>query len=130
MTTKADIVNLLRTNDRAVARALVVLTERQTATEQAAETTINRNGEGFRPCHARMGTSMARVYNGRGYLSPKQIAYWRTPQKNGQTRIEVYAGQLLDIALARAAAQAEQQDPKAYAEQAADLDAVAYGQNG
>jgi hypothetical protein len=128
MTTKTDIVNLLRTNDRAVARALVVLTERQTATEQASEATINCNGEGFRPCHARMGTSMAQFYNRRGYLSPKQIAYWRHPQKNGQTRIEVYAGQLLDIALARAAAQV--QDPKAYAERSADLDAVAYGQNG
>ena len=128
MTTKTDIVNLLRTNDRAVARALVVLTERQTATEQASEATINRNGEGFRPCHARMGTSMAQFYNRRGYLSPKQIAYWRQPQKNGQTRIEVYAGQLLDIALARAVAQV--QDPNAYAERSADLDAVAYGQNG
>ena len=128
MTTKTDIVNLLRTNDRAVARALVVLTERQTATEQASEATINRNGEGFRPCHARMGTSMAQFYNRRGYLSPKQIAYWRQPQKNGHTRIEVYAGQLLDIALARAEAQV--QDPNAYAERSADLDAVAYGQNG
>lgn len=101
MVTKQDIINLLKTNDRAVARALVVLTQRQTATEQASEHTINRNGEGFRPCHARMGTSMAKFFERNGYLSPKQIAYWRQPQRDGRARIEIYAGQLLEVARTR-----------------------------
>lgn len=103
MTTKADIISLLKTNNKAVARALVVLTARQTATEQNAEQTINRNGEGFRPCHARMGTSMAKFFEKRGYLTPKQVEYWRKPMKTGQMRIEIYAGQLLDVAKQKAA---------------------------
>lgn len=101
---KQTIVELLKANDKAVARALVVLNQRQTAGEQVNEATINRNGEGFRPCHARMGTSMAKFYQRNGYLSPKQVAYWRTLQKDGRMRIEIYAGQLLAVAVAKAKA--------------------------
>ena len=39
MTTKFEIINLLKTRDVAVARALVVLNDRQTADEQVAEAT-------------------------------------------------------------------------------------------
>lgn len=102
MTTRDQIVELLRTRDAAIARALVALNHRQTATEQISETTTHRNGEGFRPCHARMGTNMANFYLSRGYLSSKQIAYWRQPMKNGKMRIEIYANQLLQVARARA----------------------------
>jgi hypothetical protein len=102
--TKASIVELLKTDDRAVARALVVLNERQTADEQASEETRYRNGRGFRPCHARMGTSMAKFFTARGYLTAKQIAYFRKPDVNGKMRIEIYAGQLLEVAEAKAAA--------------------------
>lgn len=98
MITKPQIVELLKTNDRAVARALVVLNERQTADEQASENTRYHNGRGFRPCHARMGTSMAKFYQRRGYLTPKQVAYWRQNDRSGRMRIEIYAGQLLDVA--------------------------------
>ena len=106
MVTKAEIINLLRTNDRAIARALVVLADRQTADEQASESTRHDNGRGFRPCHARMGTSMAKFFRARGYLSAKQVAYWRAPMKTGQMRIEIYAGQLVDAAQIKAAAKA------------------------
>ena len=106
MVTKSEIINLLRTNDKAVARALVVLADRQTADEQVSEATKYNNGRGFRPCHAHMGTSMAKFYNARGYLSPKQIAYWRAKIKTGQMRIEIYAGQLLEAAQTKAAAKA------------------------
>lgn len=99
-----DIVSLLRSNDRAVARALVVLTERQTADEQVSENTRHINGRGFRPCHARMGTSMAKFYQRNGYLSPKQISYWRQPQRDGKMRIEIYAGQLAEVAASKRAA--------------------------
>lgn len=99
---KSEIVQLLKTRDAAVARALVVLTERQTQDEQAQENTKYQNGMGFRPCHARMGTSMAKFFLRNGYLSPKQLAYWRALQKDGKMRIEIYAGQLLEIARAKA----------------------------
>lgn len=104
MVTKAEIVEMLKTNDRAVARALVALTQRQTATEQNAETTINRNDVGFTPADARMGTSMAKFYEKFGRLTEKQIAYWRVPNRRGVARICKYAGQLLEIAEAKAAA--------------------------
>lgn len=112
MTTKADIIALLKTNDKAVARALVALTARQTSTEQSAEQTINRNGEGFRPCHARMGTSMAKFFERRGYLTTKQIEYWRKPMKGGKMRIEIYAAQLLEIAKAKLAQRAQVPAPQ------------------
>jgi len=102
--TGTDIVNLLATNDKAVARALVVLKNRQTADEQATENTRHQNGRGFRPCHARMGTSMAKFYERNGYLTPKQIAYWRKPCKEGM-RIAIYWRQLLAEAHAKAARQ-------------------------
>lgn len=98
---KAYIVELLRNNDRAVMRALVALNNRQTDDEQVSENTKYDNGRGFRPCHARMGTSMAKFFQRTGYLSPKQIAYWRKPMRDGKMRIEIYAGQLLKVAEAR-----------------------------
>lgn len=61
---------------------------------------------GFRPCHARMGSSMAEFYNRNGYLSPKQIAYWRVPMKKGGMRIAIYWKQLLAEAHAKASAKA------------------------
>lgn len=106
MLSKQGIVELLKNNDRAVARALVVLNERQTADEQATENTRYHNGRGFRPCHARMGTSMAKFFERRGYLTDKQVSYWRRPMKDGKMKIEIYAGQLLEVAQAKAAARA------------------------
>jgi hypothetical protein len=100
---KQDIVELLKKNDKAVARAIVALNNRQTDSEQATEETRYRNGEGFRPCHARMGSSMAKFYQSRGYLTAKQIAYWRMLDRTGKMRIEIYAGQLLLVAQAKAA---------------------------
>ena len=99
---KDTIANLLKTNNKAVARAVVVLNERQTAAEQASEFTINNNGVGFTPADAAMGTSMAKFFLRNGYLSPKQLAYWRKPNVRGVPRICKYAGQLLDIAITKA----------------------------
>lgn len=99
--TKESIVKLLETRDLAVAKALVVLNERQTEDEQRQEDTKYLNGKGFRPCHARMGTSMAKFFLQHEYLSPKQIAYWRKRMKCGNMRIGIYAGQLLEIAKAK-----------------------------
>jgi hypothetical protein len=103
MLTKEMIIDLLKNNDKAIARALVVLNNRQTEDEQRVQDTRHRNGRGFRPCHAHMGTSMAQFYNIKGYLTAKQIAYWRQPMKNDKMRIEIYAGQLLEEAQIKAA---------------------------
>lgn len=98
-----NIKNLLATNDRAVGRALVVLKNRQTADERAQEQTKYRNGRGFRPAHAFLGCQMANFFEKRGYLSEKQVNYWRKPMKCGNTRIEIYAKQLLEEAQIKAA---------------------------
>jgi hypothetical protein len=94
MLSKDAIVKLLETNDKAVARALVVLYNNQTDSEQATEETRFRNGEGFRPCHARVGTSMATFYLNRGFLTAKQVAYWRRRMKDGNMKIGIYWKQL------------------------------------
>lgn len=96
--TKENIVALLETNDKAVVRALIVINQNQTSTEQSAETTIEANGKGFRPCHARMGTSMATAALKFGRLTEKQIKYWRVRDAGGNMRIGIYWRQLAEAA--------------------------------
>lgn len=84
----------------AVGRALVHLKNRQTADEQRSESTRNLNGRGFQPVHAKIGTSMANFYEKRGFLSPKQVAYWQKgTAKVSKPRICRYGGQLVEEAL-------------------------------
>lgn len=106
MLSKQAIVSLLATNDKAVARALVVLKNRQTFDEQAAESVRHLNGRGFRPCHARMGTSMAKFYERYNYLSEKQLAYWRKVDRQGNMRIAIYWRQLAEEAEVKASQKA------------------------
>lgn len=94
--TKEDIIELLAKNDKAIAKALVRLYERQTADEQDTQNTRYRNGKGFRPCHARMGTSVAEFFKRNGYITSKQANYWRQTDKKGNMRIGIYAGQLME----------------------------------
>lgn len=103
---KQYITKLLQTNDKAIIRALIVLNQRQTYDERAAEGTKYNNGVGFTPADAKMGTSMAEFYTRRGYLSEKQLAYWKKPNRKGVWRICKYAGQLLDAAKAKQAVSA------------------------
>jgi hypothetical protein len=93
---KKYILDLLATDDEAVARALVVLTDRQTQSEQSSQQTEVSNGIGFNPYHAAIGTSMAKFYQKYGRLSPKQVAYWRRPTKTGIPKIGMYWRQLID----------------------------------
>ena len=106
MLSKESISKLLATNDKAIARALQVINGNQTADEQVQETVKYQNGMGFRPCHARMGTSMAEFYTRYGYLSPKQINYWRKMDRSGTMRIAIYWRQLAEAAEAKSAAKA------------------------
>ena len=100
--TKANIIDLLRTNDKAVARALVVLYNNQTFDEKQNQDVKHHNNKGFRPCHGRMGTSMAEQYLRTGRLSPAQIRYWRVTGKEGM-RIGIYTRQLIEAAQKKAA---------------------------
>jgi hypothetical protein len=93
----------LLTDDRWLARALVALNDRQTTDEQRDEVTRYHNEQGFRPMHAKRGTSMARFYLKTGFLTPKQLAWWRARTDSGKTRIEIYAGQLKKVAEAKQA---------------------------
>lgn len=94
MITKEQILSLLQSNDKAVARALLVVNSNQTSDEQREQTVRYHNCKGFRPCHARMGTSMANFYTKYGYLSEKQLAYWRRKDRSGSMRIGIYWKQL------------------------------------
>lgn len=92
---KEKIISLLETNDKAIGRALARLMKNQTFDEQIAKDVKYRNDKGFRPCHAKKGTSMAEFFLSKGYLTPKQAAYWRVRDKQGNMRIGIYANQLL-----------------------------------
>lgn len=94
---KQQVIELLRTNDRAIIRAVLAITARQTDDEQASEQTKYSNGRGWKSCHGQVGTSMAKFYQSRGYLTARQIAYWRRENAKGQMRIECYANQLLQV---------------------------------
>jgi hypothetical protein len=100
--TKDKITDLLRTNDIAVARALVVLYNNQTFDEKQAQDAKYLNNKGFRPCHARIGTSMAEQYLRTGKLSNAQVRYWRVTGKEGM-RIGIYTRQLIEAAQKKAA---------------------------
>lgn len=99
--TKENIVKLLETNDAAIGRALSVLKANQTKDEVISQDTKHHNGIGFRPAHARMGTSMAEFYESRGFLTAKQIAYWRARDRKGHMRIGIYWRQLIEAAEAK-----------------------------
>lgn len=77
-----------------VGRALVHLLNRQNVDEQIEETTKYHNMRGFCPMDARMGTSMAKQYQSKGFLSEKQINYWRVTNVKGVMRLAKYHAQL------------------------------------
>jgi len=104
--TAAAIREKLMTDDKWLARAIVALNDRQTVDEQRDETTKYHNEKGFRPAHAKRGTGMAEFYIKRGYLTPKQTAWWRAVTPSGKSRIEIYANQLLKVATEKAAQKA------------------------
>lgn len=100
--TTAYVKHMLLTDDRWLGRALVALNRNQTADEQREGVTRYHNEIGFCPMHAARGTSMARYYERNGFLTPKQLQWWRSTTASGKTRIEIYAAQLVRIAKERA----------------------------
>ena len=86
--TQDDIKELLRTNDRAVVRALLIIYGYQTDSEKASGETKFDNGIGFNGVDAYILTSFAQQVNNRGFLSPKQMGIARK-------KMLKYSGQIL-----------------------------------
>lgn len=69
--TRNEIDTLLRTNPKAVERAMLALFARQTADERAVDATRHNNGRGFNAPSARRGSYYARwVQSGRRLNGP------------------------------------------------------------
>ena len=62
--TRDEINEILRTNDKAVEKAIIRLFERQNLDEQRFATTNEHNSRGFASCDARAGTRFARWLQG------------------------------------------------------------------
>lgn len=104
------IRTLLDTSDRAVARAIAALHQRQTADEQRALQTKERNGVGFNSVDAPFLSSIAvRLPHYNGRMTPRQIA-------KARTMLRKYAGQLARIANQNQAAEPAVQQPNAEGE--------------
>lgn len=91
MWTKDAIRELLAKNDKAVAKAVVAIYERQTADEQRAEQTKYHNGVGFNGTDSRRGSYYATYAKRSGRLTGKHLDIARRMMMK-------YAGQLADIA--------------------------------
>lgn len=77
-----------------IGRALVVLFNNQTNTEQLSNTTKNQNNIGFTGADARSGSLSAKSFLKNKTLADWQIAMWMKPGKNGSPRISKYHSQL------------------------------------
>ena len=68
------VKNLISTRKDAAIRALKLIYEKQTSSEQDAQSTIDNNGIGFNGVDAEILTSIYQFYQKNGYISPKQLA--------------------------------------------------------
>lgn len=106
--TPEQIVQMLKENNYAVERALLVLFERQTADEQSSETTNVHNSMGFTAFDAEFMTSLAKrikasnAPNGER-LTANMFASLRKENKHGKMKIAKYAKQIAEVANARPA---------------------------
>lgn len=93
---KEYLQNLVRTNKKALYRAIVVIAEYQTPEEKAWGMTIDHNGVGFGAVDAEMMTALAlRLKNG-GELTERELAicrnkmpkYWRQLYRISKAKME------------------------------------------
>ncbi len=113
------ILDLLRVNDRAVERAVVVLYKRQTATEQVRSKTLQANNIGFTATDARILTGYAKLILRGIPLAPYDFIQMRV-------RITKYSRQLVEISAEKAARKAakEAQETEQFVQQRE----IAYGE--
>ncbi len=89
--TRGEIENMVRTNDRAVERAMMALLDRQTQDEQKTGSVNHHNRMGFAACNSKSGTYFAKWVQSGRQLNGKHLEKAR--------KIALYhAGQLTDIA--------------------------------
>ena len=86
-----EIRELLKESDKAVARAILAIYNRQTEDEQTIKETTDHNGIGYNGVDANFMSSLAQFYQSKGFLSAGQLKY-------GRKAIMKYAGQLTEIA--------------------------------
>jgi len=128
--TRDQIDNILRTNDRAVERAILRLFELQTADEQKIGGTNADNGRGFRSSDARAGTRFARwllgmndrnvvKYAKKLLTHPKADVIFINYCRQGERVIDrarrialTHSRQLVTIANAKAQAEPTQEDAR------------------
>lgn len=72
--TVAEIKEKVNTEQAWTERAIIVLFNEQTATEQSFESTVECNGRGFNATDAFILSEFARWITRRGHLTPKQLA--------------------------------------------------------
>jgi len=89
--TTEEIKALLAESDKAVARAILAIYNRQTEDEQAIKETSESNGVGYNGVDANFMSSLAQFYQAKGFLTTGQVKY-------GRKAIMKYAGQLTEIA--------------------------------
>ena len=85
-----------------VGRALVALFDRQTEDEQRDNQTKLDNNIGFAGCDSKSGSITAKTYLKKRSLEGWQVEKWLKKGANGYARICKYAGQLNEIAVAKA----------------------------
>ena len=86
-----ELRELLKESDKAVARAILAIYNRQTEDEQTIKETTDHNGIGYNGVDANFMSSLAQFYQSKGFLSAGQLKY-------GRKAIMKYAGQLTEIA--------------------------------
>ena len=74
MWTLSKITDLLNTSDKAIARAIVCIYNRQTPDEKQASDTKHTNHRGFRSNHASKGSYYARWVNSGRHLTGNHLA--------------------------------------------------------
>ena len=93
------VKNQLATNPAWATRAIVKLWQRQTADEQATQSTGQDNGVGFNGTDAFILSSFAEQINKGRTLSPKQlaIAFKKLPKYSKQIISEIPADKLVEM---------------------------------
>jgi hypothetical protein len=112
--TKAEIINLVNTSDRAVERAILAIYARQTEDEKASSATRHLNARGFNGSDASYGSYCAKWLLKGNRLTGKHLGRCRA-------LVRKYHRQLVEVADAKAPKEAppaaEPEAPKAEPEQ-------------
>jgi len=88
--TKEEILNLIKTDKKAIIKFINALWEYQTAKEQSTKETIETNGRGFTHADGPFLSSIKEFYDKTGFLTPKQL-------KKARESMPKYATQLTKI---------------------------------